>query len=76
MIRCWFCPEDTPGPAAELLLAAVPERPGTAVLRHVCPSCLAANRLRPAADVPGGGLAAVLAAASAVLLVALVAVRR
>jgi hypothetical protein len=72
MIRCWWCPEDTPSPVADLVMvrAAYPSGDGRPV--YACPACVAEYRPRPLPGDPAQAMAAVLGAVSAGLLIALV----
>jgi hypothetical protein len=76
VIRCHWCPEDAPAPAAELILVVSPDSTrGPRRLAYGCPDCVDHHRLRLLPAAPAEALAVLLGATvpTAGLLVALVA---
>lgn len=74
--RCRWCPEDEPGPAADLVLvAAADHTSGPERLSYACPGCVDRFRLRPLPADTADALLRVLATTlpSAAILVALIA---
>jgi hypothetical protein len=81
VIRCHWCPEDAPAPAAALVLVRSPDcTRGPRRLAYGCPECIDRYRLRLLPAAPADAMAVLLGATvpTAGLLVALMvlAVRR